>query len=94
MPVDFYRQVARSGWARTAALAGDDPAVARRALGALLLATACAGASLLMTLAGAWQLVMRPPGNTVAIPILLLCGAAALTPFWWRRMVAAGEVPA
>lgn len=95
MPLDFYRRVRPVGfWTHTARLAGDDPAVVRRALGAILLATASAGASLLLTLAGTWKLVMRLPGEPALVPLLLLGGAAALTPFWWRRLTATEGVPA
>ena len=95
MPLAFYRRVRPVGfWAHTATLAGDDPAAVRRALGTVLLATACAGASLLLTLAGAWKLVMRLPGETVLVPLLLLGSAAALTPFWWRRVGATAGVAA
>ena len=37
---------------------------------------------------------MRLPGETVLVPLLLLGSAAALTPFWWRRVGATAGVAA
>jgi len=87
--VAFYRSVRPVGfWGRTARAAGDDPSSLRRSLGTALLATAACAASLFLTLAGSAKLLLPQPGESALLPVLSIFGAALLTPFWWRRLLA------
>ena len=85
----FYRSVRPVGfWARTATLAGDDPASVRTALGSTLLATVGCAASLFLTLVGVSKLILPQPDEAWLWPVLCLLGAMALVPLWWRGLTA------
>ena len=83
----FYRVVRPVGfWGRTAALAGDDPASVRKALGSTLLATLGCAASLFLTLVGVSKLILPRPDEAWLWPVLCILGAMAFAPLWWRRL--------
>ena len=83
----FYRVVHPVGfWGRTAALAGDDPASVRKALGSTLLATLGCAASLFLTLVGVSKLILPRPDEAWLWPVLCILGAMAFAPLWWRRL--------
>ena len=85
----FYRSVRPVGfWARTATLAGDDPASVRTALGSTLLATVGCAASLFLTLVGVSKLILPQPDEAWLWPVLCLLGAMAFVPLWWRGLTA------
>lgn len=83
----FYRSVRPVGfWGRTIALAGGDPASARRALVGKLVATLACGGSLFLVLVGVSKLILPLPGETWLAPVLLIAGAALFVPLWWGRL--------
>lgn len=84
-PLEFYRRARPPGlWARTAALAGDDPRAPPRALARALADVARAALALYLALYGAVRLVFPLPGGTRIPALLALAGAAALV-LWSRR---------
>ena len=85
--VRFYEAVRPIGfWGKTAVRAGDDPAAVRAALAGSLLAALSCGASLFLVLVGISKLLLRLPGESILLPLLLLVAAALPAPLWWRHL--------
>ena len=89
--LQFYRTVRPIGfWGRTAARAGDDAQALRIAFGGALVATFGCSASLFLVLVGIAKLLLRVPGDSIVLPILLLVAAVLPAPLWWRRLADPG----
>ena len=85
--VRFYEAVRPIGfWGKTAVRAGDDPAAVRAALAGSLLATLSCGASLFLVLVGISKLLLRLPGESILLPLVLLVAAMLPAPLWWRHL--------
>lgn len=85
---EFYERVKPVGWWRQSALlAGDDPAAPRSAFVSAVFTTILVAVSLYGALYGVTRLLLPHPDVHPAFPIGALVLAAALVP-WWRRRVA------
>lgn len=88
----FYRRVRPMGfWGKTATRVGDEPRLASRALGRGLALVALVGGSLYLSLAGFGKLLLPAPGDSSLTAWLMVAGALALVPFWWKAAVGGSD---
>lgn len=84
---EFYERANPVGWwGSTAVLVGEDPRLPRSALFAALFTTLLAAASLYGALYGITRMLLPHPNVHPAFPIATVAFAAALAPWWHRRM--------